>query len=312
LKNFLDDVSKAYYKGTPIISDVEFDKLSAAFGYSSVGYHEEGGVKLPYPMSSLENVFFDDVPVKGSLPLSEYQLIASPKLDGAAVALIYVQGELKSIVTRGNGKVGRDISHLISSFPVPHNISNKNFLQITGELIAPKSIPRARNYAAGALGLKEVSDFAEKDLTFVSYGVFPYQNENYSEDMKLTQSYGFNTVLDFDVTNYPTDGVVYRVDNYTKFSKLGNTAHHPKGAFALKQNKVGVKTILLDVVWQVGKSGVVSPVAILEPVEIGEVTVSRATLHNIKYIRVLNLEIGCTVEVVRAGEVIPRIIGRVD
>ena len=71
-------------------------------------------------------------------------------------------------------------------------------------------------------------------------------------------------------------------------------------------------TELLDVVWQVGKSGVVSPVAILRPVEVGEALVSRATLHNIEYIRSLNLEIGCNVEVIRSGEIIPRIVRRVD
>ena len=69
---------------------------------------------------------------------------------------------------------------------------------------------------------------------------------------------------------------------------------------------------LLDVVWQVGKSGVVSPVAILQPVEVGDALVSRATLHNIEYIRSLNLEIGCSVEVIRSGEIIPRIVRRVD
>ena len=93
---------------------------------------------------------------------------------------------------------------------------------------------------------------------------------------------------------------------------MGYTAHHPRGAFALKEQKDWVITELLDVVWQVGKSGVVSPVAILEPVEVGDALVSRATLHNIEYIRALNLEIGCSVEVIRSGEIIPRIVRRVD
>ena len=93
---------------------------------------------------------------------------------------------------------------------------------------------------------------------------------------------------------------------------MGYTAHHPRGAFALKEQKDGVITELLDVVWQVGKSGVVSPVAILSPVEVGDALVSRATLHNIEYIRSLNLEIGCSVEVIRSGEIIPRIVRRVD
>ena len=93
---------------------------------------------------------------------------------------------------------------------------------------------------------------------------------------------------------------------------MGYTAHHPKGAFALKEKQQGVITKLLDVIWQTGKSGIVSPVAILEPVIIGEATISRATLHNISYIRELGLEIGCQVEVIRSGEIIPRIVKRIN
>ena len=93
---------------------------------------------------------------------------------------------------------------------------------------------------------------------------------------------------------------------------LGFTAHHPKGSVARKDLKEGVLSTLVDVVWQVGKSGVVSPVAVLDPVDIEGATVSRATLHNIQYIRTLNLEIGCQVEVIRSGEVIPRVVRRVD
>jgi len=80
----------------------------------------------------------------------------------------------------------------------------------------------------------------------------------------------------------------------------------------LKELKEGILSKLLDVVWQVGKSGVVSPVAILDPVDIDGATVSRATLHNIQYIRSLNLELGCLVEVIRSGEIIPRVVKRVD
>ena len=91
----------------------------------------------------------------------------------------------------------------------------------------------------------------------------------------------------FDATDYPTDGSVYRLNDQKAFKKMGYTAHHPRGAFALKEQKEGVHTELLDVVWQVGKSGTVSPVAILSPVEVDGAIVSRATLHNIEYIRSL-------------------------
>lgn len=130
--------------------------------------------------------------------------------------------------------------------------------------------------------------------------------------MDYLYSQGFQVVTEFDTTNYPTDGTVYRIEDNSEYERLGCTSHHPRGAFALKTQKDGVPTKLLDVVWQVGKSGVVSPVAILEPVLIGDALVSKATLHNIEYIRGLDLEIGCTVEVIRSGEIIPRILRRLD
>ena len=80
----------------------------------------------------------------------------------------------------------------------------------------------------------------------------------------------------------------------------------------MKERKQGETTTLLDVVWQVGKSGVVSPVAILEPVKIDGATIQKATLHNIKYIQDLNLEIGCQVEIIRSGDIIPRVVRRIN
>ena len=125
----------------------------------------------------------------------------------------------------------------------------------------------------------------------------------------LSDTLGFNTVLQSDWAQFPHDGTVWRLNENENFRRLGYTSHHPRGAFALKEQKKGVTTTLLDVEWQVGKSGVVSPVAILEPCVIGEATVSRATLHNKSYIEELGLYIGCEVEVIRSGEIIPRIVG---
>ena len=122
---------------------------------------------------------------------------------------------------------------------------------------------------------------------------------------------GFKTIIDSDYKQFPQDGQVWRVINNDAFENLGYTGHHPRGAFAHKVKQAGVVTKLLDVVWQVGKSGNVSPVGILEPVNIDGATVSRATLHNIAIIEQLDLEIGCDVEVIRAGEIIPQIVARV-
>lgn len=308
MREFLDKASKAYYEGNPIISDAEFDRLARLFNYSKVGYVVEGGATIPYQIYSLQNVFEGE-----ELPLQEYDLIESPKLDGGAVVLVYILGELTAILTRGDGVLGKDISHLIPSFPAPKSISSNEWLvQVVGELVAPKSIPRARNYATGAAGLKDSKEFATRTLYFAAYDCYPKLNKTYEEDMSYLSKNGFLTVIHDDFSDFPQDGVVYRINSHSVYEKLGYTAHHPRGAFAYKKKQVGIRTKLLDVKWQVGRTGVITPVAILEPVEIDQVKVAKATLHNMEEIRRLGLEIGCFVEVIRAGEVIPKIVQRVD
>jgi DNA ligase (NAD+) len=157
-----------------------------------------------------------------------------------------------------------------------------------------------------------MDEFDTRPLTFIAYGIQEPVTHNWTMDMHAAELEGFHVVTTFDTTDYPTDGLVYRVDDNKEFNRLGYTNHHPRGAFALKEQKEGVPTILLDVVWQVGKSGAVSPVAILKPVEIGGAIVAKATLHNIEYIEGLNLELGCEVEVIRSGEIIPRIVRRLN
>ena len=129
--------------------------------------------------------------------------------------------------------------------------------------------------------------------------------------IKLNE-WGFETCIDSPYLEFPHDGEVFRVDNNNYFEELGYTSKHPRGAFALKEKPDGIVTKLLDVLWQVGKSGAISPVAVLEPINIDGAIVSRATLHNSAVIEGLGLEIGCMVEVIRAGGIIPQVISRVD
>lgn len=307
MKSFLDYASSKYYAGEPIISDEEFDKLAEYYGYESVGAPVVGDrIAHAFPMWSLQKVY-DDEPLT-ALPGFT---VTTPKLDGAAIALYYIYGRLTLALTRGDGKEGQDITDKMMLL-VPETIKSKeSVLQITGEIVAPKNIDNARNYAAGALNLKSIEEFHSRSLTFIAYGMKPYKNDCWSEDLSFLSDSGFHTVMDGEWEQYPHDGKVYRLNDYDKFEELGYTSKHPRGAFALKERKGGVVTKLLDVEWQVGRSGVVSPVAILEPVVIGEATVSRATLHNIKYIKELDLDYGCLVEVIRSGEIIPRIVRRV-
>lgn len=308
MKEFLDRACEAYYEGVPFMTDEEFDLLAEKHQYNAVGYKVTDAIPHTYRMYSLKKCF--DI---NDAPLNIKDCIETPKLDGAAVSLLYVEGLLQLALTRGDGIQGRDITDKMRLL-VPQIISVKAMVQITGEVVAPSSVPNSRNYAAGSLNLKDSTEFAQRalDLRFVAYGQEKVVNRNYDATLEGLERMGFNTALDFDWTSYPTDGTVYRLRDNFKFEELGHTSNHPRGAFALKEQKMGEITTLIDVVWQLGKSGVVSPVGILDPIEIGGATVSRATLHNIEYIRDLDLEIGCQVEVIRSGEIIPRIVRRVE
>lgn len=314
MSKFLDYAAKMYYEGTPVISDQEFDTLADKTNYASVGY-SGGDIEHPYRMYSLQKKVVGD-----QLLLTDKTMVWSPKLDGAAVSLSYVSGHLLLALTRGDGIKGKDITDKMKHI-VPNKLYSKlskvysgRLVQITGEVVAKKEIPNARNYAAGSLNLKDIEEFKTRELKFIAYGIQPSLSDiTWSGDMQWLRDYDeFSTVIDSDWNEYPHDGKVARIDDIWEFDKMGYTAHHPKGAFALKEQQEGVVTELLDVVWQVGKSGVVSPVAILDPIMIGDANITKATLHNISYIRELGLEIGCKVEVIRSGEIIPRVVKRIN
>jgi len=318
MKNLEEIVNKAkvaYYNGMPIMSDEIYDRLEDQLSTLDrvVGMQvDERSARWShyYPMYSLQKVYDDEA----GPDYKKQPVVVSPKLDGAAVSLQYIQGRLSLALTRGDGKKGLDITDNIRHI-VPINLlpaMGKEILQITGEVVAPATIKNSRNYAAGALSLHDSDEFQKRDLTFIAYGVQPYPSDDFMFDMKFLGGCGFKTIIDSDYTEFPQDGQVWRVINNNAFENLGYTGHHPRGAFAHKVKQAGVVTKLLDVVWQVGKSGNVSPVGILEPVNIDGATVSRATLHNIAIIEQLDLEIGCDVEVIRAGEIIPQIVGRIN
>ena len=309
INSFLDYASKKYYEGHPIITDHEFDTLADKHDYHTLGHSVKDGVPHLFKMYSLQKIYKgEDTP-----PFSGPEVIQTPKVDGTAISLTYANGKLVRILTRGDGINGQDVSHLIPAFPALTKIDlNEDVYQIDGELVAPKNISNARNYASGAIFLKDLLEFASRDLHFIAYSIQPNISEYYSNDMVLLAETGFNTTVTSNLERYPTDGEVFRINKYITFNSLGFTSHHPRGAYALKVRKKGEITTLIGVVWQVGKTGAVSPVALLNPVEIGGAIVQRATLHNMKYINELNLEIGCKIEVIRSGEIIPRVVRRVD
>ena len=307
---YLELCNQKYAEGNPILPDDVYDRLVENTELESkVGYDSsEERFQHPFPMYSLQKVFVGED--KEPDWDSKQPHIMTAKLDGAAVSITYIEGVLTQALTRGDGKAGLDITDKIKTL-VPNKIWCKGLKQITGEVVAPKKIPNARNYASGALNLKDLNEFESRDLTFIAYGIQPAICPEWTADMSMVKDMGFSTVTLSDYSQFPQDGKVVRVDSNKYFETLGHTSHHPRGAFALKTRQAGVVTRLLDVEWNVGKSGAISPVAILEPCVIGEATISRATLHNIGYIEALNLEIGCDVEVIRSGEIIPRVVKRV-
>mgnify|MGYP001220760626 CR=1 FL=1 len=314
MHKFLDRACKLYYEGRPIIKDFEFDILAKKHSYNKVGHTITGGVPHHFPMRSLQKVFnLEDAPDWYSDP-SWKEVACSPKLDGAAVSLLYINGRLEQALTRGDGKVGKDITDKLRLIvPNKLNFNAPGIIQLTGEIVAPKEIANARNYAAGALNLKNINEFSCRRIQFVLYGAEPNRKEYWTEEMDSYAHTGFVTVLEAVDITYPTDGIVYRLNKFSKHHMQGITSLYPRGAFALKSDKTeSAISTLKNVVWQVGKSGRISPVAILEPVKIGDAVISRATLHNISIIDELGLEIGCRVEVVRSGEIIPRIVRRVE
>jgi DNA ligase (NAD+) len=245
--------------------------------------------------------------------------VRTPKLDGSATSLLFDQAELLMGLTRGDGKKGKPITDKVSKL-LPEicawDAKRLGVYQVTGEVVASIDIENSRNAAAGCLNLKEGFERRAEEigLTFVAYDVVfsePVRGmQTYTDKLKLLQALGFETILTVDSSKYPTDGEVIRIDNLEEFYQLGYTDKFPRGAIALKTVTETQETTLLDVVWQTGSSGRITPVALLEPVELGGATVSRATLNNIAFIRALDLNIGDTVQVIRSGEIIPKIVGK--
>jgi NAD-dependent DNA ligase len=311
---FLNNAARNYYNGTPIVSDEVFDALADSVGYSTVGARQHENEEKHYQrMYSLVKYYEDENTGK---PLAGYtDVTMSPKVDGAAVSHLYINDLYVRSLTRGDGIQGRVVTDkFINSKLIPMQLkTGLPIVQVTGELAAPKHVENARNYAAGALNLGSVDDFRTRSVEFFAYGVYPYLTDKFDKDMRILEMQGFNTVFSKNVAEvYPTDGIVFRINSNSAFEAAGYTSKHPKGAYAKKERGELVETTILDVTWQVGKSGKVTPVALLEPVTVGDAVVSRATLNNPAFIKALDLCIGDRVAIRRAGEIIPQVVHKVE
>jgi len=270
-----------------------------------------------------------------------------PKLDGLAIELIYKNGILKIGSTRGDGLIGEDVTQnlrTIEAIPLKLKeskdivvrgevvISKKNFEEINQAQIRKNLTPFAnpRNLAAGSIRQLDPKIAAERKLDATVYDIISdFNQETHQQEHKILEDLGFKTnnkysrycqnlneVFEFHnflyqnraKLPYEIDGVVVTINNNKIFEKLGVVGKSPRAAIAYKFPLKQATTIIEDIKIYVGRTGTLTPVACLKPVQVGGVTISRATLHNEDEIKKLGVRVGDTVIVGRAGDVIPDII----
>jgi len=268
---------------------------------------------------------------------------AEPKIDGISASLKYIDGIFTLGLSRGDGKTGEDITNNLKTIiDIPKKINKPNFpkiLDVRGEVYISKSdfkkiakqFANPRNAAGGSLRQKDPNETKKIPLKFVAYGfgtVEPKNFEKQSEYLKLLKIWGFNTsslnklvstIEDIDknhrkietqrsTIDYDLDGLVYKVNNLKLQNRLGFVSNSPRWAIAHKFSAEKGFSIIKNIEIQVGRTGALTPVAKIEPVNIGGVVVSNATLHNEDEINRKDIRIGDTVCIQRAGDVIPQVL----
>jgi DNA ligase (NAD+) len=272
-------------------------------------------------------------------------VVVMPKLDGLSLALVYGDGRLARAVTRGDGTTGDDVTVLVRALAggVPHAIEAEGRAEVRGELVMLRSTFAAynaahpdkplinpRGAAAGTIRAKDPAQVAERRLQFFAFDLDTAGGADADLEAAL-QTLGFDAAemrhCDDAATaqeaiaaiearrgelDYDLDGAVLRLADRNAYAAAGTRSNSPRGALAFKYAAEEKTTLLADVVWDVGKTGKVAPVAVLEPVFVGGTTVTRATLANQEVIRARDVRIGDTVLVRRAGDVIPFVAGVLD
>lgn len=289
-----------------------------------------------------------DRKVKEVLKLTNITYMCEMKIDGLAMSLDYVDGKLNYAATRGDGTIGEDVtSNVITIKSIPSHISSKMPFEVRGEVFMPKAtleklnkireengeplLANARNAAAGSIRQLDSKIAASRKLDafwyyFVNAGEFGIKK--HSEALNYVQSLGFKTnperrlcngieeVLDYikeytikrPSLPYDIDGIVIKVDDMTAYDILGYTAKTPKWAIAYKFPPEEVMTTLEDIIFTVGRTGKITPNAVLSPVRVAGSLIQRATLHNEDFIKERDLKIGDTVVIRKAGDVIPEVV----
>lgn len=340
----------------PLISDDAFDKLVEALKIKNP-YAEallEIGAKVENtfgqevihqrPMLSLDKCYDDETFYKWAEKING-SLVAMPKIDGVASSLLYdPRGNLYNASTRGDGRVGEDITknvRMIDSIvqnldhDVLKDVLVDDYLEIRGEIFLPLSrfnqlyaeqFANPRNLAAGALKNKESEKSKSYGLSFFPYDIRGCRANTEAQKFLLLEKLGFVQMpwclvpeigraheifkkfseqrLQLD---YEIDGVVFRANEIKDQNRLGETAHHPRFAIAYKFQTESMQTALVDIEWSVSRTGAITPVAIVKPVFLSGATITRASLHNLGIFRTLGLHERSLLEINRRGGVIPHV-----
>jgi len=298
---------------------------------------------------SKDEVYAFDRRVREGLKTEVVTYMAEMKIDGLAMSLVYKDGRLVYGATRGDGTTGEDVTHNILTIrSIPTSIMQPAEIEVRGEVYMPKAVleslnqqrlangepllANARNAAAGSMRQLDSKIAASRKLdAYWYYFVNAAQLgiKKHSQSLLLLESYGFKTnperrlcqsidevwayICEYQKRRhdlpYDIDGIVIKLDDMTLYDKLGYTAKTPRWAIAYKFPPEEVMTKLEDIIFTVGRTGKVTPNAVLTPVKVAGSTISRATLHNKDFIAQRDLCIGDWVLIRKAGDVIPEVIG---
>ena len=282
----------------------------------------------------------------------DFRYVCELKIDGLAVSLLYEDGKLVRGATRGDGTIGEDITANIRTIrSIPLRLKKNVTLEVRGEAYMPKSSFQAlnearkeqqlelfanpRNAAAGSLRQLDPQIAASRQLSVFIYGLGNPEElgiQSHSEALEYMKDLGFSMNRETTICEtigevetfiqtwtekrqelpYEIDGIVIKVDRYDQQEELGFTAKSPRFATAYKFPAEEVVTELLDIEWTVGRTGVVTPTAILKAVQVAGTTVRRASLHNVDLIQEKDVRIGDTVIIRKAGDIIPEVVSVID
>ena len=277
--------------------------------------------------------------------VGEVEYVCELKIDGLGINLTYEDGKLVMAATRGDGSVGENVSHNVKTIKsIPLKINHTGSLEIRGEIYMPLAsfeklneereakgeslFQNPRNAAAGSLRQLDSKIAAERGLDAFFYHVPSLEKSTHFEALEFLKEKGFTVNPNVARVNnieevleyiekwtelraslpYDIDGIVIKVNDMAKQRELGVTTKYPKWVIAYKFPALEVTTKLTDVIFTVGRTGQITPNAVLDPIRIMGSTVKRATLHNMDFIRERNLEIGDIVVVRKAGDVIPEVV----